>query len=138
MKRSRRFLSLNKKDGIVIYMPRKRRSNKTFLAFLAILGFVAFYVPLFGSNLQYQTGTTIKYIFNNFGYLCLVLGGVSLLLNFLKVFGGRISPRGMLLSGLLLWIGAFLTDAPFVLFGIAFGGNHPVQGYHSLIELFKF
>ena len=127
---------MNKKDGIVIYMPKKRRSNKTFLAFLAILGFVAFYVPVFGSNLQYQTGTTIKYIFNNFGYLCLVLGGTGFVVSILKVFLGKVSTKGILLSGLLLWIGAFLTDAPFVLLGIAFGGNPPVQGYHSLINLF--
>jgi len=127
---------LNGKDKIVILMPKKRRSNKTFLAFLAILGFVAFYVPVFGSNLQYQTGTTIKYIFNNFGYLCLVLGGTGFVVSILKVFLGKVSTKGILLSGLLLWIGAFLTDAPFVLLGIAFGGNHPVQGYHSLINLF--
>jgi hypothetical protein len=126
----------NKGDRIIIYSQKRRRSNKTFLAFLAILGFVAFYVPVFGSTLRYQTGTAIKYIFNNFGYLCLVLGATSLLLNFLKVFGGRISYKGMLLSGLLLWIGAFLTDAPFIFLGIAFGGDHPVQGYHFLMELF--
>ena len=64
-----------------------------------------------------------------------MLGGTGLLLNFLKVLGGRISYKGMLLSELLLWIGAFLTDAPFVLLGIAFGGSETVQGYHSLMEL---
>jgi len=127
---------LSKKDRIVIYAPKKRRSNKTFLAFFAILGFVALYVPIFGSTLRYQTGTAIKYVFNNFGYLCLVLGATGLLLNFLRVFGRRISYKGILLSGLLLWIGAFLTDAPFVFLGIAFGGDHPVQGYHSLMGLF--
>ena len=119
-------------------MPKKRRSNKTFLAFLAILAFVAICVPFFGSTLRYQTSTTIKYVFKNFGYLCLVLGGTGLLLNFLRVFGKRISYKGILLSGLLLWIGAFLTDAPFVFLGIAFGGDRPVQGYHFLIELFYF
>ena len=95
-------------------------------------------MPVFGSTLQYQTGTAIKYIFNNFGYLCLVLGATGLLLNFLKVFGRRISYKGILLSGLLLWIGAFLTDAPFVLLGIAFGGSQTTQGYHSLMGTFKF
>ena len=127
---------MNRKDGIVILMPKKRRSNKTFLSFFAILAFVAVYATIFGSTIRYQTGTAIKYIFTNFGYLCLVLGATSLLLNFLRVFGKRISPKGILLSGLLLWIGAFLTDAPFVLLGIAFGGDHPVQGYHTLMELF--
>ena len=127
---------MNNKDGITNYMSKKRRSNKTFLALLAILGFVAVYAPFFGSNLQYQTGTTIKYIFNNFGYLCLVLGGTGFVVSILKVFLGKVSTKGILLSGLLLWIGAFLTDAPFIFLGIAFGGNHPVQGYHSLINLF--
>ena len=127
---------MNKKDGITIYMPRKRRSNKIFLTFVAILLFVAFYVPVFGSTLQYQTGTAIKYIFNNFGYLCLVLGATGFVVSVLKVFLGKVSTKGILLSGLLLWIGAFLTDAPFVLLGIAFGGDSPVQGYHSLINLF--
>jgi len=127
---------LSRKDRIIIYTKKKRRSNKTFLAFLGILGFVALYVPVFGSTLRYQMGTAIKYIFNNFGYLCLVLGAAGLLLNFLKVFGGRINYKGLLLSGLLLWIGAFLTDAPFVLLGIAFGGNQPTQGYHSLMGFF--
>ena len=121
---------MSKKDGIVIYMPKKRRSNKTFLAFFAILLFVACYVTVFGSNLRYQTGTTIKYIFNNFGYLCLVLGGTGFVVSVLKVFLGKVSTKGILLSGLLLWIGAFLTGTAFDLFGIAFGGNHPVQGYH--------
>lgn len=127
---------MSRKDRIIIYQPKKRRSNKTFLVFFAIFAFAALYVPIFGSTLRYQTGTAIKYIFNNFGYLCLVLGATGLLLNFLKVFGRRISYKGMLLSGLLLWIGAFLTDAPFVLLGIAFGGNETTQGYHSLMGLF--
>ena len=127
---------MSKKDGIVIYMPKKRRSNKTFLAFFVILLFVACYVPVFGSSLRYQTSTTIKYIFNNFGYLCLVLGGTGFVVSVLKVFLGKVSTKGILLSGLLLWIGAFLTDAPFDLLGLAFGGNHPVQGYHSLTNLF--
>ena len=127
---------MSKKDGIVIYMPKKRRSNKTFLAFFVILLFVACYVPVFGSSLRYQTSTTIKYIFNNFGYLCLVLGGTGFVVSVLKVFLGKVSTKGILLSGLLLWIGAFLTGAPFEFLGLMFGGSQPVQGYHSLMSLF--
>jgi len=127
---------LNRKDGIVILMPKKRRSNRTFLVFLAILGFLAIYATFFGSTLRYQMGTTVEYIFAKFGYLCLVLGGTGFAVNILMVFLGKIKTRGMLLSGLLLWIGAFLTGAPFEFLGIMFGGNQPVQGYHSLIELF--
>jgi hypothetical protein len=31
---------------------------------------------------------------------------------------------------MLLWIGAFMTDAQFSLFGYLFGGNSPDQGYY--------
>ena len=120
----------NKGDGIIIYHQKRRSPNKVFLAFLGILVFIAIYVPFFGSNLQYQTGTTFKYIFNMIGNLFLILGWASLIINILKVFGKRISIGGFTISILLLWIGAFLTGTSFTIMGFLIGGNRPPIGYH--------
>ena len=120
----------NKGDGIVIYIQKKRSPNKVFLAFLGILVFIAVYVPFFGSNLQYQTGTIFKFIFNTIGTLCLVLGFTGLFINMLKVLGKKISIGGFTISILLLWIGAFLTGTSFTIMGFLMGGERPPIGYH--------
>jgi len=120
----------NKGDRIIIYSQKKRRSNKTFLAFLGILGFIAVYVPFFGSNLQYQTGTIFKFIFNTIGTLCLVLGITSLIINILMIFLKKIRIGGFMISILLLWIGAFLTGTSFTIMNFLIGGERPPIGYH--------
>jgi len=120
----------NKGDRIIIYSQKKRSSNKTFLAFLGILGFIAVYVPFFGSNLQYQTGTIFKFIFNTIGTLCLVLGITGFIINILKLFLRKISIGGFTISVLLLWIGAFLTGTSFTIMNFLMGGERPPIGYH--------
>jgi len=119
-----------KNSNQFIIIQKKRKSNKVFLAFLGILGFVAIYVPFFGSNLRYMTGTTFNLIFTFAGNFCLIVGGALLAINILKVFGKKIDIKGFTVSVLLLWIGAFLTGAPFEIMGFLFGGSQPPQGYH--------
>jgi peptidoglycan/LPS O-acetylase OafA/YrhL len=120
----------NKGDGIIIYTQKRRSPSKVFLAFLGILVFIAVYVPFFGSNLQYQTGTIFKHIFNTIGTLFLVLGFTSLIINVLKIFLKKISIGGFIVSILLLWIGAFLTGTSFTILGFLMGGERPPIGYH--------
>ena len=122
--------SLNKKDRIIIYTQKEKKSNKAFLAFLGILGFIAVYVPFLGSNLQYQTGTLFKFIFNTIGTLFLVLGITNLIINILLVFLKKIRIGGFITSILLLWIGAFLTGTSFTIMGFLMGGDRPPIGYH--------
>jgi uncharacterized membrane protein len=119
-----------KNNNQFIIIQKRRKSNKAFLAFLGILGFVAIFVPFFGSNLRYMTGTTFKLIFDYVGNFCLILGGALLTINVLKVFGKKIDIKSISVSVLLLWIGAFLTGAPFEIMGFLFGGSQPPQGYH--------
>jgi hypothetical protein len=119
-----------KESNQYVIIQRKKKPNKAFLAFLGILGFVAIYVPFFGSNLRYMAGTTFKLIFNYLGNFCLIFGGALLAVNILKVFGKKISVKGFTVSVLFLWIGAFLTGAPFEIMGFLLGGNQPIQGYH--------
>ena len=45
-----------KESNQIVIISKKKKPNKAFLAFLGILGFVAIYVPFFGSNLRYMTG----------------------------------------------------------------------------------
>ena len=125
-------VSMAKNSNQFIIIQKRRKSNKVFLAFLGILGFVAIFVPFFGSNLRYMTGTTFKLIFNYTGNFCLILGGTLFLINILKIFYGQFKVKGLLISALLLWIGAFLTGIPFEFMGIIFGENQPPQGYHLL------
>jgi peptidoglycan/LPS O-acetylase OafA/YrhL len=114
----------------VYILKEKRKPNKFIVVFLSILGFVAIYVPFFGSNLRYMTGTTFKLIFNYLGTFCLIIGGALLAVNILKIFMKKIDIKGFLASVLLLWIGAFLTGVPFEIMGFLFGGTQPPQGYH--------
>jgi len=120
----------NKGDRIIIYSQKRRSPSKVFLAFIGILVFIAVYVPFFGSNLQYQTGTIFKFIFNTIGTLCLVLGMTSFIINILKIFLKKISIGGFTVSILLLWIGAFLTGTSFIIWGFLIGGDRPTIGYH--------
>jgi hypothetical protein len=117
-------------DQIVIIQGKRRKSNKAFLIFLGILGFIGIYVPFFGSNLRYMTGTIFKLIFTYIGNFCLILGGALLAINVLKVLGKKIDIKGILASVLFLWIGAFLTGTSFEIMGFLFGGTQPPQGYH--------
>lgn len=114
----------------VYILKEKRKPNKFIVVFLSILGFVAIYIPFFGSNLRYMTGTTFKLIFNYLGTFCLIIGGALLAVNILKIFMKKIDIKGFLASVLLLWIGAFLTGVPFEIMGFLFGGTQPPQGYH--------
>jgi hypothetical protein len=117
-------------DNIVISIEKKRKPNKVFLVFLGILGFVAIYVPFFGSNLRYTTGTIFNLIFTYLGNFCLIVGGALLAINILKVFGKKIDIKGFSVSILLLWIGCFLTGVSFEIMGILFGETQPSQGFH--------
>ena len=116
-------------DGIII-LRKKRKSNRTFLIFLGILGFVAIIMPFFGANLCYTTGTFFKTIFVSVGQIFLTIGGALFVINILKIFFHQFRVKSFLASALLLWIGAFLTGVPFEFLGLVFGGGAPPQGYH--------
>lgn len=117
------------REGIVI-LRKQRKSNRTFLTFLGILGFVAIIVPFFGSNLRYVTGSFFKTIFTSVGQICLTIGGALVAIGILKVFFRKFSVKTVLYGVLLLWIGAFLTGVSFDILGFTIGSTPPPQGYH--------
>jgi len=113
-----------------VIVQKSRKSNKVFLTFIGILLFVAILVPFFGSNLRYVTGTAFRTIFTSLGNFCLVVGGALLAITILQIFFRKLNVKSLLLSALLIWIGAFLTGVPFEFLGMMIGSEQPPQGYH--------
>jgi hypothetical protein len=123
-----------KDNSIIIYLDKngKRRSKNHFiLVFIAILAFIAIFMPMFGTTLRYQASYLFQEIFNTIGSLTKLAGMVLIAFGFLSIFIGKRIKVGAFLFGLiLLWIGCFLTYTPFTLFGFNFGGSQPPIGYH--------
>ena len=114
----------------IVIVQKRRKSNRVFLALLGILGFVAIFVPFFGSNLRYSTGSAFRTIFFTVGNFCLVLGSALFAITILQIFFRRLKVKSLLISALLMWIGAFLTGVPFEFLGLLIGPDPPPQGYH--------
>lgn len=120
---------MSNKESIIIY--QEKGTKKSVWIIFGILVFIAIYVPIFGNNLRYQAGTLIKAVFNSLGTISIFLGGVLIFFGILKLLlNKRISIGTLVFGVLLLWIGAFLTDTPFELFGFLLGGSKPPSGYH--------
>jgi ABC-type transporter Mla maintaining outer membrane lipid asymmetry permease subunit MlaE len=100
--------------------------------FLAILAFVAVYMPFFGgSKLRYQLGEIFELVFNIVGMLCIFGGAILILLGILGLLGRKISIGKIIIGALLLWIGCWMTGIAFNFFGIDFGGSSSTaKGYH--------
>ena len=121
-------------DSIIIYFDKngKRRSYNHFMViFIAILAFIAMFMPMFGNTLRYQASYLFQEIFNTIGSFTKLAGLVLVAFGFLSIFLGKRIKVGTLLFGvILLWIGCFLTYTPFTLFRFNFGGSQPPIGYH--------
>ena len=121
---------MGRNSNQIVIVQKRRKSNRTFLVFIGILLFIAIFVPFFGSNLRYTTGSAFRTIFTYVGSFCMTLGGAIFTISILQIFFRRLKVKSLLLSALLLWIGAFLTGVPFDIMGIMVGGGQPAQGYH--------
>jgi hypothetical protein len=126
---------MRKKDTITLYFDkgegRKGGHRRYILIFMAILVFIAFFMPIFGDTLRYQASHLFQEIFNTVGSFAKIAGIVLIGFGFLSIFlGRRIKVSALLFGALLLWIGCFLTYTPFTLFGFNFGGSQPPIGYH--------
>lgn len=122
-----------KKDGIIIYVDKgnKRGRNPIMLVFLAFLIIIAIYIPIFGSSLRFQTSQVFQNIFEIIGSLSKLIGILMAGYGFLSIFTNRrVNIGALLIGGLMLWIGCFLTYTPFTLFGMTLGGGQPPVGYH--------
>ena len=113
-----------------IILEKVRNHNKVAWIFAGILGFVAIYIPFFGADLRYQTGTVLKLVFNSIGTVCLTFGPLLIAFGVIKiVFTKKLSIGSIFFGELLLWIGCFLTDTTFDFMGMIIGRKNPSKGY---------
>jgi hypothetical protein len=109
----------------------RERHHRVVVIFIAILAFIAIFVPIFGTTLRYQTSHLFQEIFNTIGSLAKLAGIILATFGFISIFiSKRIKIGALIFGALLLWIGCFLTYTPFTLFGITIGGSQPPTGYH--------
>jgi hypothetical protein len=120
----------SKTESGVIYLGR-RRSNRAHWVFIAIILFIAILVPIYGTTLRYDVSISLRILFSAIGEICLTLGTPLIIITFLfSLFSKHLYFKTFILSIVLLWVGAFLTDTQFSMFGYLFGQHTPSQGYH--------
>jgi hypothetical protein len=109
----------------------KRNRSKFGVIFLAVLIFVAVFIPVFGNTLRYQASQLFQNIFNFIGSISKLVGILLVGFGFVSLFTSRkINIEAPLFGTLLLWIGCFLTYTQLMLFDITIGDIHPPLGYH--------
>jgi len=118
------------KDDYIIIEKSSNRSKSVFWIFFGILGFIAIYMPFYGANLRYQTGTMFSKTFNFIGTTLMVLGGLMLIWGLFSLFCGSTSGGiKLMILGVLLIIIASYFLAPATIVASSSGREAP-QGYH--------
>ncbi len=121
---------MNKNDNLILIY-QKKHSRKTHWVFIGIILFIAIFMPIYGTALRYEVSSTLRFIFGAVGELCLTFGMVLTMLSVVfSIFSKKFYLKSFIFGIVLLWIGAFMTDTQFSLFGYLFGANSPPQGYH--------
>lgn len=121
---------MNKNDNVIL-LYRKKNSKKVHWIIFGIILIIAVIIPIYGTTWRYDVSITLRMLFSGFGEICLTVGSGIILLSVLFFFGSRkFYLKSFIFGIVLLWIGAFLTDTQFSLFGYLFGANSPPQGYH--------
>jgi hypothetical protein len=121
----------NRNDYVIL--EKKGGSGKwIYWTFFGILGFIAIYIPFFGTNLRYQASYLFSNVFNIIGTLSLTIGGLLAIFGFAGIFmRGKNWIKSLILGGLLLWIGCWCLGIPSIwdIFspGTGTGGS---GGYH--------
>ena len=122
------------RKGDYIIVDKENSSGGTtkavFWIFFGIVGFIAIYMPFYGTNLRYQVGGAFSNTFNTIGVILFTLGTLMMLWGLLILFCGKnlSGIKLMLLGFLICYIGGFFL-APATL-GSSSSGKDIPQGYH--------
>ena len=121
----------NRNDYVIL--ERKGRGVKwVYWIFFGIIGFIAIYVPFFGTNLRYQMSFGFSKVFDIMGTIAMVIGGLMTFFGFAKIFvGGKGGIKSLILGGLMLWIGCWCLGIPSIWDVFSQGsGTGGSGGYH--------
>jgi len=118
------------KDDYMMMGSKQRHDNLIFWVFFGILAFIAVYVPFFGPNLRYQTGTMLAKIFTTAGTILVSLGVLMFVWGLFTLFCGSRTGgvKIMILGFLLAFIGGYLLNP--ALIGASGTGKDIPRGYH--------
>ncbi|MHA1107275.1 MAG: hypothetical protein ACTSPN_16400 [Promethearchaeota archaeon] len=106
------YYSFNKRSGG--YRGRKRTNKLTFFVIGMIL-FIVVFMPFYGTTLRYYIGTSFRLVFDYLGNVFQTVGLAMLVIVFMKfLLYHKISPGGMTMGILLLYMGAFLTGGTLI------------------------
>ena len=108
----------------------KKRGSSILWVFFGVIGFIAIYFPLFGSNLRFTVGTFFSQAFRTLGTICLTLGVLIMVWGFLTLICTR-SMKAisfMLLGFFLMLLGSFFLEPGNL--GIISNGEKVPKGYH--------
>jgi len=109
---------------------KEKKNNSVLWVFAAIIGFIAIYYPLFGSNLRYTTGNLFSNIFHTIGTVCLTLGVLIFIWGFLFLICTRsMKAMSLMLFGFILILIASFWLEPGTM-GIMTNGEPVPRGYH--------
>jgi hypothetical protein len=121
---------MNKSDNVIL-LYKKKNSRKIHWIFIGVIFFIVIFMPIFGTSLRYELSHTLRFFFSAIGELSLMCGGALTGLSVLfSIVSRKFYLKSFIFGIVLLWIGAFMTDTQFSLFGYIFGGNNPSQGYY--------
>ncbi len=114
-------------DNTIFFGKKQDQIKYVYWVFFGIIFFLAIYFPIFGSNLRYEIGTILRFIFNSIGNILVFVGLIFILLGVLSFF--NLNPGKalifMILGGVLLSFGGI-----FLMPGSVGTTDPAPKGYH--------
>ena len=118
-----------KSDSIIIKEENKK-SSMIFWVFFGIIGFLAIYFPIFGSNLRFQTGAMLSKVFTTAGTILVTLGALMFVWGLFMLFCGKSGSgvKVMILGFVMMFLGGYFINPAFI--GVGSTGKEVPKGYH--------
>jgi len=109
----------------------RRRTGRLTYFVIGMVLFIVVFMPIYGTTLRYFIGTSFRLVFDYLGNVFQSVGIVVLVIVFMQLLVyHKISPGGMIIGLILLYMGAFLTGGTLVMFGQTLYQPTNTPGYH--------
>ncbi len=118
------------KSDVIIIKKENKKSSVIFWIFFGIIGFLAIYFPLFGSNLRFQTGALLSKAFTTVGTILVTFGALMFVWGLFTLFCGKSGSgvKVMILGFVMVFLGSYFINP--ALLGVGSTGKEVPKGYH--------